>query len=276
MNLSLLMDNLWSRISLHKSQMTKNMICANAHLGFVHRSVFFHCSNVSVGSGSGVAAVHGRPCPQGMTWTPSTSMVFICLRLTLCPLWFRVWSHGWIRLLYWHGAAKVRSLAQKVWFGWQTEWTFSKHHSHRWALFGTGPVTELQGGQMNCIALAQKLWWITRYEKILEKTRSILDQLWRKLNEKSVNLALILVLLGWPSHYIYLVGAEAQYAVDWNVLHGAVSAVDFNVTLPTWEKGQSVIDGLRIHWENTTVSVWLLMCETEEVSVRDGPRDAQE
>lgn len=54
-----------------------------------------------------------------------------------------------------------------------------------------------------------------------------------KEESKSVNLALILVLLGRPSHYIYLVWAEAQHAIDGNVLHGAVGTVDFNVTLPT-------------------------------------------
>lgn len=54
-----------------------------------------------------------------------------------------------------------------------------------------------------------------------------------KEESNSVNLALILVLLGGPSHYIYLVWAEAQHAIDGNILHGAVGAVDFNVTLPT-------------------------------------------
>lgn len=50
---------------------------------------------------------------------------------------------------------------------------------------------------------------------------------------KLVNLALVLVLLRGSSHYIYLVGVEAQHAVDGNVLHGTVGTVDFNVTLPT-------------------------------------------
>lgn len=54
-----------------------------------------------------------------------------------------------------------------------------------------------------------------------------------KEQSKIFNLALILVLLGGPSHYIYLVGFEAQHAVDGNVLHGAIGTVDFNVTLAT-------------------------------------------
>lgn len=53
------------------------------------------------------------------------------------------------------------------------------------------------------------------------------------MNSTQVNLALVLVFFRWTSHDIYLVGAETQYAVDRNVLHGAVRAVDFNVTLPT-------------------------------------------
>lgn len=53
------------------------------------------------------------------------------------------------------------------------------------------------------------------------------------MNSTQVHLALVLVFFRWPSHDIYLVGAEAQHAVDGNVLHGAVGAVDFNVTLPT-------------------------------------------
>lgn len=78
---------------------------------------FFHPSYVSLGSGSGVATVHGPPWPHGMAWTPSTPGVLVRLGLALSSLWFRVGCHGWLRLLHRHGAAKVCPLTQEVWFG---------------------------------------------------------------------------------------------------------------------------------------------------------------
>lgn len=44
-------------------------------------------------------------------------------------------------------------------------------------------------------------------------------------------LALILVLLRRSANNINLWGAEAKHVVNWDVLHGAVSRVDLNVTL---------------------------------------------
>lgn len=44
-------------------------------------------------------------------------------------------------------------------------------------------------------------------------------------------LALILVLLGWPAHNINLCRAETQHVVHRDVLHGAIGRVDLNVTL---------------------------------------------
>lgn len=56
------------------------------------------------------------------------------------------------------------------------------------------------------------------------------------MTEKMDHLALVLVFLGWSAHYIYLVRAETQHAVDRDVLHGAIRRVDLNVTLTTWKK----------------------------------------